>query len=142
MRPTLSLLMWNTEPVQERRCCSDEPVGRLAAFRPATARRWSRKLRVAVPSSFAVFRRAVSTPVDPSVVVGTRVVTTRGRELGHVREVLVALPAGRTTYAIQQGGQPVAAPVLLVPREAFRPARDHDVAVVDERAVPPLRKSA
>ena len=142
MRPTLSLLMWNTEPVQERRCCSDEPVGRLAASRPATARRWSRKLRVAVPSSFAVFRRAVSTPVDPSVVVGTRVVTTRGRELGHVREVLVALPAGRTTYAIQQGDQPVAAPVLLVPREAFRPARDDDVAVVDERAVPPLRKSA
>lgn len=103
MRPTLSLLMWNTEPVQERRCCSDEPVGRLAASRPATARRWSRKLRVAVPSSIAVFRRSVSTPVDPSVVVGTRVVTTRGRELGHVREVLVALPAGRTTYAIQQG---------------------------------------
>jgi len=29
-----------------------------------------------------------------------------------------------------------------VPREAFRPASDHDVAVVDERAVPPLRKSA
>ena len=108
MRPTLSLLMWNTEPVQERRCCSDEPVGRLAASRPATARRWSRKLRVAVPSSFAVFRRAVSTPVDPSVAVGTRVVTTRGRELGHVREVLVALPAGRTTYAIQQGAPLVA----------------------------------
>ena len=50
-------------------------------------------------------------------------------------------PGGRPTRSSRATNQ-VAAPVLLVPREAFRPARDHDVAVVDERAVPPLRKSA
>jgi hypothetical protein len=142
MRPSVSLFMFDPHPARERRCCSDEPVGRNALDRPAAPRRWSRKLRIAVPSSLAVFRRTVATPVDPAVAVGTRVVTTRGRELGHVREVLVALPGGRTSYAIQQDDHPVVAPVLLVPRDAFRSTRDGGAAVVDERAVPPLRKSA
>ena len=86
-----------------------------------------------------MFRRAVSTPVDPSVVVGTRVVTTRGRELGHVREVLVALPAGRTTYAVAGSRRRTRAAGAT---RGVPPGADHDVAVVDEPAVPPLRKSA
>lgn len=143
MRPAVSLFLFDPTPTQERRCCSDEPVGRVSLDRrPAAPGRWTRKLRIAVPSSFAVFRRTVAAPVDPSVGVGTRVVTNRGRELGRVREVLVALPGGRTTYAIQQDDHPVAAPVLLVPREAFRRSPEGDAAVVDDRAVPPLRKSA
>ena len=36
----------------------------------------------------------------------------------------------------------VAAPVLLVPREAFRRSPEGGAAVVDDRVVPPLRKSA
>ena len=100
-----------------------------------------RKLRVAVPSSFAVFRKTVASPVDPRVSIGTRVVTNRGREVGHVQRVLVDLPNGSTTYAVRLGDAYPVAPVLLLPRESIRSAHDPDVAIVDERAVA-LRRSA
>ena len=140
MRALMPTLIPN--PVQERRCCSDEPAGRSVVTRPSASRRWTRKLRVAVPPSFALFRRTVAEPFEPRVGVGTRVITSRGRELGHVREVLVRVPTGRTAYAIQHGDPGVAEPVLLVPREVVRPVGDPAVAIVDDRAVTPLRRSA
>ena len=140
MRPFLPMNFPN--PVLEQRCCSDEPIGHLATTGPSAPRRWSRKLRVAVPSSFAVFRRTVAEPLEPRVAVGTKVITSKGRELGEVREVLVNLPTGRTSYAVQRGDRTVSEPVLLVPREVVRRAGDPDVAIVDHRAVSPLRKSA
>ena len=88
-----------------------------------------------------MFRRTVVAPVEPRVGVGTRVATTRGRESGHVREVLLTLPSGRTSYAIEGAGE-ASAPVLLLPREAIRHADESDLAVVDERALPSLRRSA
>jgi sporulation protein YlmC with PRC-barrel domain len=137
MRQILTSLMWNPRPHEDRRCCSDEPVMRRQVRSSAPAR-WSRKLRVAIPSSVAVFRRTVASPVEPQVQVGTRVVTNRGREIGWVRQVLVDLPDGATSYAVQ-GDE--AAPLILLPRSVIGPAPDPDVAVVDERVMH-LRRSA
>ena len=140
MHPVITLLMSNQRPYEEWRCCSDDPLPRPRADRSGTTRRWSQKLRVAVPSAFAVFRRTVASPVEPRVMVGTRVVTTRGRDIGRVQNVLVELPHGSTPYAIKRDDDSPA-PVLLLPREAIRPAPDPDVAMVDERSAA-LRRSA
>ena len=55
------------------RCCTDAP---RVAERPSALRRWSSKLRVAVPSSVRVFRRTVREPLEPRVPAGTLVRTT------------------------------------------------------------------
>jgi hypothetical protein len=66
-------------------CAPTKPVGTPRRFPAAAARRWSRNSRRG-PVLVRRVRRAVSTPVDPSVVVGTRVGHHHAaRELGHVR---------------------------------------------------------
>jgi hypothetical protein len=140
MKPVITLQMSDPRPYEERRCCSDDPLPRPRADRTGTTRRWSQKLRVAVPSAFAVFRRTVASPVEPRVAVGTRVVTNRGRDIGRVQNVLVELPHGSTTYAIKPDDDP-SAPVLLLPREAIRPGAGPNVAMVDERSAA-LRRGA
>ncbi len=141
MRQIVTLLTWNPRPYEERRCCSDEPQLRRPDPRPSTLSRWTRKFRVALASSFAVTRRTVTSPIDPEVEVGTRVVTNHGREVGRVRGVLVDLPSGSTSYAVQRDGTDATAPVILLPRSAVGPAIDPDVAIVDERDIH-VRRSA
>ena len=111
------------------RCCTDAPH---VIERPSALRRWSSKLKVAVPSSVRVFRRTVREPLEPRVPAGTLVRTTEGRSLGRVREVVVALPSGRASYAVHDAGAEDAR-VLLIPRDAVRTAGGH--AVVEERAL-------
>jgi hypothetical protein len=128
MKPNILLfdaLMMRNEEIE--RCCTDvPPVGE----RPSALRRWSSKLRVAVPSSVRVFRRTVREPLEPRVPAGTLVRTTEGRNLGRVREVVVALPSGRASYAVHDAGSHDAR-VLLIPRDALHTAGTH--AVVEER---------
>jgi sporulation protein YlmC with PRC-barrel domain len=66
------------------------------------------------------------------VPAGTLVRTTEGRSLGRVREVVVALPSGRASYAVHDAGTEDAR-VLLIPRDAVHTAGGH--AVVEERAL-------
>jgi hypothetical protein len=121
---------------QDARCCTDEP--QLEA-RPAALRRWSSKLRVAVPSSLRVFGGAVRQPVRQGVPAGTPVRTPAGRTVGWVREVVVALPSGRASYAVDDA-EPGDARVLLIPREDLRTAGSH--AVVEEHVLEGLARSA
>jgi len=123
---------------EETRCCSDEP---RVAERPAAFRRWSTKLRVALPSAIAVFRRTVREPAPTAVPAGTPVRTSAGREVGHVREVVVALPSGRASYAVDRAGESDAR-VLLIPRQALRQEPHAPHAVVDERVLAGLARSA
>ena len=130
MKPNILLfdaLMMRNEEIE--RCCTDMPP---VVERPSALRRWSTKLTVAVPSSVRVFRRTVREPLEPRVPAGTLVRTTEGRILGRVREVVVALPSGRASYAVHDAGDEDAR-VLLIPRDAVRTARGH--AVVEERAL-------
>lgn len=130
MKPNILLydafMMRNAEI---ERCCTDEP---RAVPRPSALRRWSSKLRIAVPSSVRVFRRTVREPLEPRVPAGTLVRTEEGRALGRVREVVVALPSGRASYAVHDAGAEDAR-VLLIPRDAVHRAGGH--AVVEERAL-------
>jgi hypothetical protein len=122
------------------RCCTDEP--RFEArpqARPAALRRWSSKLRVAVPTSFRVFGGAVRQPIHHQVPAGTQVRTPAGRTVGRVREVVVALPSGRASYAVDRA-EPGDARVLLIPREDLRTSGSH--AVVDERVLAGLARTA
>jgi hypothetical protein len=124
---------------EETRCCTDEP--RVTA-RSAALPRWSRKLRVALPSAFAVFRRTVREPARTDVPAGTPVRTRSGREVGRVREVMVALPSGRTSYAVDRVDGSDDARVLLIPRQALQHDPDALHAVVDERVLAGLARIA
>jgi hypothetical protein len=118
------------------RCCTDVPP---VVERPSALGRWSSKLKLAVPSSVRVFRRTVREPLEPRVPAGTLVRTTEGRDLGRVREVVVALPSGRASYAVHDAAAHDAR-VLLIPRDAVRTAGGH--AVVEERVVEGLARIA
>ena len=121
-----ALMMRNEEIA---RCCTDRP---RAIRRASALRRWSWKLKVAVPSSVRVFRRTVREPLEPRLGPGTLVRTTQGRDVGRVREVLVALPSGRASYAVHDVRSDDAR-VLLIPRDALRTSGAH--AVVEERVL-------
>ena len=123
-------------PEEDARCCTDEP---RVADRPAAFARWSGKLRVALPSAIAVFRRTVREPARTQVPAGTPVRTRSGREVGRVREVVVALPSGRTSYAVDRTDD---TRVLLIPRQALQHEPDDAHAVVDERVLVGLARSA
>jgi sporulation protein YlmC with PRC-barrel domain len=121
---------------EDTRCCTDEP---RIDERPSALRRWSSKLSVAVPSSVRVFRRTVREPLEPRVPAGTLVQTTAGRHVGHVREVVVALPSGLASYAVGDA-RTGDARVLLIPSDAVRTAGAH--AVVEERVLEGAARSA
>jgi hypothetical protein len=137
VKPNILLYAALTTPGNEdARCCTDEP--QLEA-RPAALRRWSSKLRVAVPSSLRVFGGAVRQPVRSQLPAGTPVRTPGGRRVGRVREVVVALPSGRTSYAVEHADAGDAR-VLLIPREDLRADGAH--AVVEEHVLEGLARSA
>ena len=123
-------------PEETRRCCTDEP--RLVS-RPSVVRRWSAKLRVAVPSSLRVFGGTVRQPIRTRVPAGTLVRTPAGRPVGRVREVVVALPSGRASYAVHDARTDDAR-VLLIPQEHLREDGEH--ALVDEHVLAGLARSA
>jgi hypothetical protein len=140
MRPNPLLFSHAFPRYQEvTRCCTDEP---RFSERPATLSRWSTKLRVALPSAIAVFRRTVREPARTEVPAGTTVRTPSGREVGRVREVVVTLPGGRTSYAVDRGSGSGDARVLLIPRQALQHEPDASHAVVDERVLAGLARSA
>ena len=137
MKPNILLYAALTIPRNEdTRCCTDEPP---VAVRPAAFRRWTSKLRVAVPSSLRVFGGTVRQPLATQVPTGTLVRTPTGRDVGRVREVVVALPSGRASYAVDDVHTDDAR-VLLIPRDAVRTAGAH--AVVEERALEGAARSA
>jgi sporulation protein YlmC with PRC-barrel domain len=137
VKPNILLYAALAIPTREdtRRCCTDEPP---VVERPAALRRWSSKLRVAVPSSLRVFRRTVREPLE-RVPAGTPVRTTAGRDVGRVRDVVVALPSGRASYTVHDE-RDADARVLLIPRHALRTAGAH--AVVEERVLEDVARSA
>jgi sporulation protein YlmC with PRC-barrel domain len=137
VKPNILLYAALAIPTREdtRRCCTDEPP---VVERPAALRRWSSKLRVAVPSSLCVFRRTVREPLE-RVPAGTPVRTTAGRDVGRVRDVVVALPSGRASYTVHDE-RDADARVLLIPRHALRTAGAH--AVVEERVLEDVARSA
>ena len=120
------------------RCCDDRPLlldPPRTRFRPV---RWSRKLRFAAPTAFRVFRRQLARPVEDPIEVGTPVVSSAGRELGTVREVVVELGSGRASYAVGAEGSVGLANVILLPRDVVR-ERD-DVAIVEEHVLARLER--
>ena len=130
MKPNILLFAHLALPRHEdTRCCTDEPR-RVA--RPTVLRHWSSKLRVAVPTSVRVFGGSVRQPLQTRVAAGTLVRTPDGRDVGRVREVVVALPSGRASYAVDDAHTDDAR-VLLIPREDLRSAGVH--AVVEERVL-------
>ena len=140
MKPNLLLMaaLANANTSNEdARCCTDEPRVVPRLHRQPALRRWSSKLRVAVPSSIRVFGGAVRQPVPTRVPAGTPVRTPSGRHVGRVREVVVALPSGRASVAVDGSED---ARVLLIPHEALRSEGSH--AVVDERVLEDLARTA
>ena len=134
MKPNILLydaFMMRNEEIE--RCCTDMPP---VVERPSALRRWSTRLTVAVPSSVRVFRRTLRAPRVPA---GTLVRTTEGRDLGRVREVVVALTSGRASYAVHDAGAEDAR-VLLIPRDAVHTAGAH--AVVEERVLEDVARIA
>ena len=137
MKPNILLFAHLALPTHvDTRCCTDEP---RPAARPTVLRRWSTKLRVAVPTSVRVFGGSVRQPVRTQVPAGTLVRTSAGRDVGRVREVVVALPSGRASYAVDDPHSDDAR-VLLIPREDLRSAGVH--AVVEERVLAGLARTA
>jgi sporulation protein YlmC with PRC-barrel domain len=137
MKPNILLydaLMMRNEELD--RCFTDVP---RAVERPSALRRWSSKLKVAVPSSVRFFRRTVREPLEPRMPPGTLVRTSEGRNLGRVREVVVALPSGRASYAVHDA-RTEDARVLLIPRDAVHAAGAH--AVVEDRVLEGAARSA
>jgi hypothetical protein len=144
------MLMGDHREPEVRRCCSDEPVV-TRDRRTAAPVRWTRKLRLAIP----LFRSAVRLPSAHHVPPGTRVVTSRGRQLGVVRDVLIGA-RGSATYSVrrvdpddaQAPAPEVAADAFteerefLIPLDAVRALRRPDLAIVDERALTGLRRTA
>jgi hypothetical protein len=133
MRPLIYALAVPPRPVVTR-CCDDVPPGvaRRGESRPTAPARWVRKLAVAIPASMRVFRRQLRQPATPAVASGTPVVTVSGRKVGTVRDVVVELRSGRTSYAVATGeAYDEPGRVLLLPRETLRDRTS--VAVVDDR---------
>lgn len=126
----ISMLLRRSSDALEVRCCSDEP----ALLRPARSMhpsKWARKLRSAVPASLAAFRGMLRTPVD-SPAVGSKVVTGEGTNLGSVKDVVMGLRTGKTSYEVSHGHIPPGdAPSILVPHEALRGSAEEDVFVAD-----------
>jgi hypothetical protein len=118
-----------------RRCCDDVPKAREDA-QPVWPLRWTRKLAMAVPTTFRVFRRQMATPLAATIEPGTRVISSKGRSLGVVRSLVVEMGTGGAAYAIEQGTGD--ARVMLLPRQTLH--EDADVAVVDERVVRRLER--
>ena len=141
-KPPLQFLLaaripsWQDEP-----CCDDRPVAMMKARRPAWPRRWARKVRIAVPTAFAVFRRQLAQPAVEPATEGTPVMSSSGRSLGEVRSVVVELRSGRSSYAVSQNDSDGDARVLLLPRDAV--AHRNDVVVIEEHVLRGLeRRSA
>ena len=138
MKPPLYMLAMPRSEEETRRCCEDVRMTRAVQRTPAWPVRWSRKLTTAVSTSIRVFRRQMTTPLA-AIEPGTRVISSRGRPLGVVRSVMVAVDTGGAAYAVAPDGDD--ARVILLPRQSLR--EDDDVAVVDERLVAGLaRRSA
>jgi len=134
MRPLIYAMTVPPRPAATR-CCDDVPPrGMSAAPARSWPARWTRKLSIAVPASVRVFRRQLRQPVTPVVASGTPVVTMSGRRIGTVRDVVVELRSGRTSYAVATEEPNVErGRVLLLPSEALRTRTS--VAVVDDRLV-------
>jgi hypothetical protein len=136
MKAPLYLLM-KSQPFDDRtRCCDDRPTS-VAGTRQAWPLRWGRKGRVAVPAAMAVLRRQLAQPIAERIAIGTPVVSSGGRELGVVRDVVVELGSGRTSYAVSDlpSGR---GNVRLLPRDLVRTHRD--VAVVEEHVLQRLER--
>jgi hypothetical protein len=136
MKAPLYLLM-TSKPSNDRvRCCDDRPTS-VAVTSPAWPLRWGRKSRVAVPAAIAVLRRQLAQPIAERIAIGTPVVSSGGRQLGVVRDVVVELGSGRTSYAVsdQPSGR---GNVRLLPRDLVRTHRD--VAVVEEHVLQRLER--
>jgi hypothetical protein len=137
MKPPLHLLLAAPAAAPERRCCDDHPTPRIERPAPAWPVRWTRKLRVAFPASLRVFRRQIAQPAGPLVASGTPVVSSTGRPVGTVRDVVLVLGSGRAAYAVSSG-EPTEGRVLLLPREAVNAGRDG--AIVEERVLKGLER--
>jgi sporulation protein YlmC with PRC-barrel domain len=138
VKPPYHLLVGSARPWEESRCCDDRPPVIARTHRPATPVRWARKLSVALPAAVAVFRRQVARPIDEPIGVGTTVISTTGRELGTVRDVVVELGSGRASYAVSPEESVGLGRVLLLPRDVVHD-RD-DVAVVEEHVLRRLER--
>jgi hypothetical protein len=136
MKAPLYLLMTNRPNDRRARCCDDRPPA-IDVTRPVWPLRWGQKGRVAVPAAIAVLRRQLSQPVADRIAIGTPVVSSGGRDLGVVRDVVVELGSGRTSYAVgdQRSGR---GNVRLLPRDLVRTRQD--VAVVEERVLQRLER--
>ena len=133
MRPLVYTLAMPPRPVATR-CCDDvpPPIARREQSRPTLPKRGARKLAIALSASIRVFRRQLRQPAIPAVRSGTPVVTVSGRKVGTVRDVVVELRSGRTSYAVAtEEPHDERGRVLLLPREALRDRTS--VAVVDDR---------
>lgn len=135
MKSPLYLLVTPKSTWQERRCCDDRPRNARASRTRTRSARLPRKLRLALPSSFAGFRRRIepARSADP----GTPVVSTTGRSVGTVRRVVVELDTGRPVYAVSPGDAD-GGRVLLLPVDAVHD-RD-DVVMIDEGVLDDLER--
>ena len=124
----ISMLLRRSSEIADERCCTDE---RAITTRPAATAGWARKLKSAVPASLAAFRGTLRAPVD-SPGVGSRVVTEGGTQLGRVKDVVVGLETGRTSYEVSPGRTaPGESPAILVPGDSLREGAEEDVFVAD-----------
>jgi hypothetical protein len=143
-KPPLQFLLASAvalHPWEDERCCDDRPRAVAVARQPMWPRRWARKIRLAVPAAFAVFRRQLAQPAVKPASEGTPVVSSSGRSLGEVRSVVVELRSGRSSYAVSQNRSDDDARVLLLPRDAV--AHRNDEVVIEEQVLRRLeRRSA
>jgi sporulation protein YlmC with PRC-barrel domain len=70
------------------------------------------------------------------VDAGTPVISSSGREVGRVSGLMVELPSGRASYAVESEASH--GRVLLLPRDALR--RAEDSVVVEERLLDRLTR--
>jgi len=136
MKPPLHVLL-AAPAAPERRCCDDRPAARIEHTGPTWPVRWTRKLRVAFPASLRVFRRQIAQPAGPLVASGTPVVSSTGRPVGTVRDVVLELGSGRAAYAVSSG-EPTEGRVLLLPRETVNAGRGG--AIIEERVLKGLER--
>lgn len=123
---------------EERRCCDDRPPPAVRRARPLWPLRWARKSAIAIPAATRVFRRQMAQPAATPIVAGTPVVTTSGRHLGLVRDRVVGLGSGTTSYAVADGERTGEGRVLLLPGRSVRP--EGDIAIIDDRIVRTLER--
>jgi hypothetical protein len=137
MKAPIYALLAVRRGVEERRCCDDRPPPQATDDRSAWPVRWTRKLRIALPASLRVFRRQIAQPSTPLVAAGTPVISSTGRPVGTVRDVVVELGSGRAAYAVSSGEREQGR-VLLLPRETLNARRDR--AVIEERVLKGLER--